>query len=129
METLGETEVRVRAFGRVKCLLVSVVKEQDKPLFGLDWCISFNLSMPKVVHLIKGAVPKLYSARLIPFPMKKAVEDELNRLVKQDILETVDTTKNPIEWASPLVCAPKSSGVRICVDFKVTINQHVYVDP
>ena len=29
-ETLGETEVRVRAFGRVKCLLVSVLKEQDK---------------------------------------------------------------------------------------------------
>ena len=29
VETLGETEVRVRAFGRVKCLLVSVVKEQD----------------------------------------------------------------------------------------------------
>ena len=43
-----------------------------------------------VVHLIEGAVPKLYSARPIPFPMK------------QDILETVDTTKNPIEWASPL---------------------------
>ena len=150
VETLGETEVRVRVFGRVKCLLVSVVKEQDKPLFGFDWCISFNLSMPKgvticnvkpkvkkeassvehkecteitslllefeelyaetlgtiighkaVVHLIEGAVRKLYS---IPFPMKKAVEYELNRLVKQDILEIVDTTKNPIEWASPLVC-------------------------
>eukprot|EP00731_Ephydatia_muelleri_P021050 Em0013g777a len=148
VETLGETEVRVRAFGRVKHLLVSVVKEQDKPLFGLDWCVSFNLNMPKgvticnvkpklkkesgsmehqdytelaslllefgelfaeepgtivghkaVVHLKEGAVPKLYSARPIPFPMKKAVEDELNRLVKQDILEIVDTTKNPIEWA------------------------------
>ncbi|KAL5493753.1 hypothetical protein EMCRGX_G014975 [Ephydatia muelleri] len=83
-----------------------------------------------VVHLKEGAVPKLYSARPIPFPMKKAVEDELNRLVKQDILEIVDTTKNPIEWASPLVCVPKSSGgVRLCVDFRVTINPHVYVDP
>ena len=77
------------------------------------------------MHLIEGAVLKLYSACPIPFPMKKAIEDELNRLVKQDILETVDTTKNPIEWASPLVCAPKSSGVRLCVDFKGTINQHV----
>eukprot|EP00731_Ephydatia_muelleri_P010462 Em0005g1048a len=159
VETLGETE--------------------DKPLFGLDWCVSFNLNMSKgvticnvkpklkkesgsmehqeytelaslllefgelfaeepgtivghkaVVHLKEGAVPKLYSARPIPFPMKKAVEDELNRLVKQDILEIVDTTKNPIEWASPLVCVPKSSGgVRLCVDFRVTINPHVYVDP
>eukprot|EP00731_Ephydatia_muelleri_P006906 Em0003g1154a len=83
-----------------------------------------------VVHLKEEAVPKLYSVRPIPFPMKKAVEDELNRLVKQDILEIVDTTKNPIEWASPLVCVPKSSGgVRLCVDFRVTINPHVYVDP
>ena len=49
VETLGETEVRVRAIGRVKHLLVSVVKEQDKPLFGLDWCVSFNLNMPKGV--------------------------------------------------------------------------------
>ena len=59
-----------------------------------------------VVHLKEGAVPKLYSACPIPFPMKKAVEDKLNRLVEQDILEIVDTTKNSIEWASPLVCVP-----------------------
>ena len=59
METLlGETEVTVRAFGRVKHLLVSVVKEQDKPLFGLNWCISFNLSMPKGVTIC-NVKPKL----------------------------------------------------------------------
>ncbi|XP_059059126.1 uncharacterized protein K02A2.6-like [Achroia grisella] len=35
----------------------------------------------------------------------------------------------PIEWASPIVIAIKSNGnVRICADFKVTINQHVQVD-
>ena len=50
----------MRAFGRIKCLLVSVVKEQDKPLFGLDWCISFNLSMPKGVTIcnVKQKVKK-----------------------------------------------------------------------
>ena len=47
VETLGETEVRVRAFGKVKCQLVSVVKEQDIPLFGLDWCISFQFVYAK----------------------------------------------------------------------------------
>ena len=60
VETLGETEVRVRALRRVKCLLVSVVKEQDKPLFGLDWCISYNLRMPKGVTIcdVKPKVKK-----------------------------------------------------------------------
>ena len=63
-----------------------------------------------VVHLIEGAIPKLHSARPIPFPMKKAVEDELNRLVKARYLGDSGHNQIPIEWASPLVCAPKSSG-------------------
>ena len=50
----------MRAFGRIKCLLVSVAKEQDKPLFGLDWLVSFNLSMPKGVTIcnVKPKVKK-----------------------------------------------------------------------
>ena len=45
-------------------------------------------------------------------------------------MEPVDTTSTPIEWASPIVCIPKQNGkMRICVDFKATINQYVFVDP
>ena len=83
-----------------------------------------------VVHLKDGAVPKIFPARPVPFPLRKAVETEIERLIKEDILEAVDTTVTPIEWASPIVCVPKPNGkIRLCVDFKATINQHVYVDP
>ena len=50
-----------------------------------------------VVHMKEGA--KVFSARPIPFPLRSAVEAELNRLVAGDILEPVDTTSTPIEWA------------------------------
>ena len=71
------------------------------------------------------------SARPVPFPIKGAVEAELDRLVKAEhILEPVDTKVTPIEWASPIVVAMKSTGaIRICVEFKTTINQHVFMDP
>ena len=83
-----------------------------------------------VVHMKEGATPKLFSARPIPFPLRSAVEAELNRLVAGDILEPVDTTSTPIELASPIVCIPKQNGkMHICVDFKATINQYVFVDP
>ena len=39
--------------------------------------------------------------------MKAAAEAELKRLVKLGITERVDTTVQPIEWASPIVCVKK----------------------
>ncbi|KAK9731509.1 hypothetical protein QE152_g13608 [Popillia japonica] len=36
----------VRAFNIVKELPVYVVKADDVPLFGLDWCLAFNTPMP-----------------------------------------------------------------------------------
>ena len=78
----------------------------------------------------EGAIPRLFSARPLPFPMRKAVEQEIHRLVEQNVLERVDSATTPIEWASPIVCVPKGSGgIRMCVDFKATVNPQVYVDP
>uniref|UniRef100_A0A5S6QM96 RNA-directed DNA polymerase n=1 Tax=Trichuris muris TaxID=70415 RepID=A0A5S6QM96_TRIMR len=82
-----------------------------------------------VVHMNKNAIPKVFKPRLVPFALKQQVEDEISRLVKEDVLEPVDTGSNEIEWASPIVCVVKPSGkVRICGDFKVTINPHVILD-
>ena len=40
VQTLGETWVSVKAFERVRQVLVIVIKEHDKPLIGLDWCVA-----------------------------------------------------------------------------------------
>ncbi len=82
-----------------------------------------------VVHIDPAVKPRAFPPRPVPFPMRRAVEDELQRLVDDGILEAVDPMVTPIEWASPIVIAVKSSGaIRICGDFKVTINPHIITD-
>jgi hypothetical protein len=61
--------------------------------------------------------------------LRKTVEDELDRFIAEGVSEPVDSMVTPIKWASPIVVAIKSSGaVRICGDFKVTINPHIVAD-
>ena len=64
--------------------------------------------------------PVFCKAHSVPYVMKVKVEEELERLVKQGILEPVEFA----EWAPivPVVKSDKSS-VRICGDFKLTINK------
>jgi len=51
------------------------------------------------VHVKTGAQPRAYPARPVPLPLQTAVADELDRLVRVDILEPVEPTETPIQWA------------------------------
>ena len=51
VQTFGETWVSVKVFERVRKVLVIVIKEHDKPFFGLDWCVAFDVKMPPGVHI------------------------------------------------------------------------------
>ena len=53
VETLGETTIDVQALGKRKELPVTVVKQHDQPLFGLDWCQEFDIRMPRGVTICK----------------------------------------------------------------------------
>ena len=57
----------------------------------------------------------------MPYALKSAIEDELERL------EIVEITHS--EWATPIVAVPKPDGrVRLCGDFKVTVNQSLSIE-
>ena len=57
--------------------------------------------------------------RPVPFALKEKFETLLKAQVDQGELQPVDKA----EWTTPIVVVPKSdSGIRICGDFKVTIN-------
>ncbi|XP_044760857.1 uncharacterized protein LOC123318303 [Coccinella septempunctata] len=69
--------------------------------------------------------PKFYRARPVPYVLKSKIEDEINRLVSLGVLYPVDYS----EWGTPVVPVLKKNGsLRLCGDYKVTINPHIEVD-
>jgi len=77
----------------------------------LGRCIIFKVSP----QLKPGAIPAFCNPRRIPFAVKHAVEEELERLVEKHVLEHI----NYSELAAPIVAVCKPNGtVRICGDFK-----------
>lgn len=74
------------------------------------------------IRMQSGAQPKFCKARPVPYSLKDAVERELNRLEKEGIISKAERSK----WASPIVVVPKADkSIRICGDYKVTINSEL----
>ena len=71
------------------------------------------------IVLEEGAMPRFHKARQVPYAIREKVEAGLDRLEADGILSKVDWSP----WATPVVPVAKSSGaVRVCGDFKVTVN-------
>ena len=79
----------------------------------------------EVQLVVDETSPKFHKARPVPFVLKKKVETELDRLQELGIISPVQYSK----WAAPVVPVIKQDGsVRLCGDFKVTINQVLRVE-
>ena len=71
------------------------------------------------------ATPKFHKSRPVPYSLRPAVEAELDRLEKEGVVTMVSHSA----WAAPVVVVPKADdGIRLCGDFKVTVNQVLDVD-
>ena len=65
------------------------------------------------------AAPIFCKARTVPYALRGKIEQELGRLQKKGIITLVEFS----QWATPIVPVVKRDGsVRICGDFKVTLN-------
>ena len=74
------------------------------------------------IHLKDNAKPVALKARHVPYALREPVEAEIKRLEKLGHLVPVDVS----EWATPIVPVIKSNKkIRICGDYKLTINQHL----
>ena len=72
-----------------------------------------------------NATPKFFKARTVPLALKEKVEKELDKLQSMEIISPVQFST----WAAPIVPVLKQSGeVRICGDYKITINQACTAD-
>ena len=70
--------------------------------------------------------PKFLRARSIPYFYREKVEAELDKLVAEGTIEPVEHS----EWAAPIVAVlkPDKQRVRICGDFKQTVNPVAKLD-
>lgn len=80
---------------------------------------------PVELKLKENATPKYFKPRPIPFSLKSKVEAELERLQTEEVLVPVSSSS----WGTPIVPVLKKSGeIRICGDFKVTLNPFLEVE-
>ena len=73
------------------------------------------------IQVDPDAQPRFCKARSVPYAMKEMVVKELDRLVEEGTVESVQFS----DWAVPIVPVLKAdkSSVRICGDFSLTVNQ------
>ena len=158
LETLGSVNVDVCYGKQQVTLPLVIVKGKGPSLFGRNWLERIKLDWPAIhklqedplgsilsthaavfeetlgtlqgfkaqVHVDSAATPKFCKARTVPYAYRAMVEAELDRLVEQEILTPVQFA----DWAAPIVPVLKSDkkSVRICGDFKKTVNQASKVD-
>ena len=154
VQVIGQAKVEVE-YGnqRYQLPLLVVAGTQRPPLFSRNWLQSIQLDWTAlhqlretalgivgrfpavfgrdvgtikeykaIIRLRQGTKPIFKKSRSVAYALQPSLELELNRMQQEGILEPVKRS----EWATPLVIIPKSNGkLRVCGDFKVTINQCV----
>eukprot|EP00731_Ephydatia_muelleri_P004930 Em0002g1106a len=152
LHVIGETTVDVNAGSqRHKSLPLVVVEGEEAPLFGRNWLVQgqspptgargnppaldellkrydviFKQQLGKIkdlkatIRVQSEATPKFFKHRPVAYALRERVEQELERLVAIGVIEPISHS----EWAAPIVPVIKNNGdVRMCGDFKVTVNQ------
>lgn len=112
----------------------NALSESDRTITKEDLIRKYPNVFEKSIGSIKGinanlvlkenTKPVFIKSRTIPFSLKEPVELELNNLVKQGVLKKVEYS----QWATPIVPVKKPNNkVRICGDYKITLNPHLHV--
>lgn len=152
---IGQAKMNVEYAQQQKHLPLLIVAGDQKPaLFGRNWMQGIQLDWARlhqirqntstniinkfpsvfsktvgtitgykaVIRLKQGAKPIFKKSRSVAYALQPALETELDRMQAEGILQPVEQS----EWATPLVIVPKTNGkIRVCGDFKVTVNQCV----
>ena len=156
LKVMGEVNVEVDYNNQSKVLPLVVVDGDGPSLMGRNWLKQIKLDWAAVyscrsecdkvirsfsnvfkeelglirntkatIHVDKEAQPKFFKARPLPYALKDKVEHELERLVNDGVIEPVQFS----EWAAPIVPIVKGDkSIRICGDYKMTVNRVSRVD-
>ena len=102
--------------------LSDILKRHDKVFNkGLGTIKGFKAD----IKLQDDAKSVFWKTRLVPYALRQKVE-VLDHLESQGVVKKVERS----DWASPMVCVQKKDGsIRICGDFKVSINRFLLDNP
>lgn len=89
------------------CQLNAILQSVDELFSGTMGTIQGHTAK---IHIPEGVKPKTFRPRPVPIALQEQVTAEIDRLVREDVLEPVDTMNTAIEWASPIVAVVKSNG-------------------
>ena len=150
----GGVTVDVRHQGCTHRLTCLVVNGNGPTLLGRDWLTQIKLDWSAVHHIenadfpdmfpdlfkyglgkLKGveaklyvdkeAMPRCFEPRSVPFALRAKVDNGLQRLQATGIIVPIEHS----DWAAPIVPVLKANGeVRICGDYKLTVNKAAKVD-
>ena len=155
---LGSALVPVAYNGQTLNLPLVVTQADGPPLLGRDWLaalclywktiftVATTLSLQQVLEKYSGVFkeglgelrdakakiyvdkeerPQFFPPRQVPFAIRQKVEEELDRLQSLGVIRPVQFS----DWAAPIVPVMKKDGrVRICGDYKITINRAAEVE-
>ena len=77
------------------------------------------------LYIDKNVQPHFHNPRPVPFALRQKVEEELERLQTLGVIKPIQFS----DWAAPIVPVLKSDGkVRICGDYRVTVNKAARLD-
>ena len=77
------------------------------------------------IHVDSEAQPRFCRPRTVPYALREKVDREIERLEKDGVIEPVQFS----DWAAPVVPVVKpDNSVRLCGDYKVTINRVAKLD-
>ena len=108
----------------IKKTEITTILEEYKPLFSEELgCIKATSAKFAVDQ---DATPRFLKARPVPYALRDKVNEELKRLEEHGIIERVQHS----DWAAPIVPVLKQDGkgMRICGDFRTTVNPILKMD-
>ena len=152
----GGVTVDVRHQGCTHRLTCLVVNGNGPNLLGRDWLTQIKLDWSAVglhhienadfphmfpdlfkdglgklkdveakLYVDKEAMPRCFKPRSVPFALRAKVDNELQRLQATGVIVPIEHS----DWAAPIVPVLKTNGeVRICGDYKLTVNKAAKVD-
>lgn len=99
------------------------VKKRFTEVFSPGWGNFKGESIE--LKLKPEAKPKFHPVRRVPLALKEKVKSEISRLIENGRIVPVEYS----QWGTPVVPILKPDGsVRLCGDYKTTINPHLEVD-